>query len=377
MLCPRCRFDEPLVRGRCARCGYLVGGKSTLTLSAGAGAPPQTASKPGLYVPMRGDSLGDGRYRLVSQISLPETQQKQGLAWSAMDTIASHRSVVIREMLVPKELARSSSVDFLYEAVAQRLKRLGQHAGFPGVSDFFQEKSSYFIVFLYPEGASLSSLLVRHGGALPEAQIAEYGYQVCGLLTVLAEQQPPLVHGSINPDTVIVNEEHQSVSLIHLPLFPPEPPPSSSGQVSAGYYAPEQVRGETNLSTDLYGLAVTMHHVVTGYDPRTRLALFHPPARRLNPAVSSQMEMILARQLSLSASQRYARPSEMQEDLASLIRASSDIASNNMTGHDIDPLQLSSTQLRDRSRSVVMLNMGVFAAICILLLLGIFFATMR
>ncbi|HET8840646.1 MAG TPA: hypothetical protein VFN35_04225, partial [Ktedonobacteraceae bacterium] len=230
---------------------------------------------------------------------------------------------------------------------------------------------------LYPEGVSLGSLLKRYGGALPEHQAAEYGYQLCGLLSTLAEQQPPLVHGSINPETIIVNEDQMSVALVHLPLFQPEPPPSSSGQVSAGYYAPEQIHGETNLSTDLYGLAVTLHYIVTGYDPRTRLALFHPPARRLNPAVSPQIEAILARQLSLSTSQRYTSPLEMQEDLAELIKSSTDTTDTNMAGREVDPLQISAMQLRDRSRSVVLLNMGVFAAICVLLLLGLFFATLR
>lgn len=376
MRCPRCGFEESLIRGRCTHCGYEIGGKPHVSYSLPA-SPTPYPNKPGLYVPMRGDNLGDGRYRLVNQIALPETQQKQGLAWSAVDSITSQRQVVIREMLVPGELTRGSSVDTICDAVTQRLKKLGQHVGFPAVSDFFKEKGSYFIVFLYPEGVSLGSLLKRYGGALPEHQAAEYGYQLCGLLSTLAEQQPPLVHGSINPETIIVNEDQMSVALVHLPLFQPEPPPSSSGQVSAGYYAPEQIHGETNLSTDLYGLAVTLHYIVTGYDPRTRLALFHPPARRLNPAVSPQIEAILARQLSLSTSQRYTSPLEMQEDLAELIKSSTDTTDTNMAGREVDPLQISAMQLRDRSRSVVLLNMGVFAAICVLLLLGLFFATLR
>jgi serine/threonine protein kinase len=323
------------------------------------------------------DVLGEGRYRLVSQIALPETQQKQGAAWAAIDTKLSQHRVEIREMRVPRDLVRGSSSDQICYMVAQRLRALGEHAGLPRVHDFFTERGIHYIVFDYPEGVSLASLLKRYGGALPEYQVATYGYQICGLLALLADQQPPLVHGSINPDTIYIDEEQRTASLIHLPLFRPDPPPSSSGQVSAGYYAPEQVHGDINPATDLYGLAVTMHHMVTGYDPRTRLALFHPPARRLNPTVTTQMELILARQLSLSASQRYAHPSEMQRDLLALLEAYPDSSTSEPLGQSANPLQMSAVELHEKSRNMLLLNMGVFAAICVLLLIGIIVVVLR
>src|SRR5258708_35339644 len=116
------------------------------------------------------------------------------------------------------------------------------------------------------------------------------------------------------------------------------------------------MRGEVDPSSDLYGLAATMHHAVTGYDPRARLAFFHPPARRLNPAVTIQMELILARQLSLSALQRYAHPSEMQRDLSALIEAYPDLSGNETQEKGTNPLQLSSVELHERSRNMLLLN---------------------
>lgn len=347
------------------------------SLSGLTSAPAPYAKNITNYALSHGDHLNEGRYRLMGQITLPETQKRHGPAWMATDTLLSHRRVVVREMLVPRELARGSSVTQICSTIAQRLQTLGQHPGFPSVSDFFTERGSSFIVFQHPDGVSLASLLKRYGGALPEDQVAAYGYQICALLTLLADQQPPIVHGSINPETILIDEDKHVASLIHLPLFKPDTPSNNSGQVSAGYYAPEQVHGELSPATDLYGLAVTMHHMVTGYDPRTRLALFHPPARRLNPTVTPQMEMIIAQQLSLSASQRYAHPSEMQRDLAALIESYPAPAGQDTQSKGANPLQLSATELQERSRNTLLLNMGVFAAICVLLLVGILLVLLR
>jgi hypothetical protein len=118
-----------------------------------------------------------------------------------------------------------------------------------------------------------------------------------------------------------------------------------------------------------------MHHAVTGYDPHERITSFHPPARRLNPAVTVQMERILARQLSLSKPQRYEHPSEMQKDLAGLLASYPDSVNGESPKLVVDPLRLSEAELRDAREkrwNATLLNMGVFAAICVMLLVGIF-----
>lgn len=377
MLCPHCMYEGKLVNGSCARCGYNIAGTISRPLSLDT-ARSTTFSRPlADQTIRRGDILHDGRYRLMNQMELPETQQRQGVAWSALDNRAANRRVVIREICVPAERGRTTPADQMAYEAAQRLSELGNHQGFPQVVDFFRDKGTYFLVLLHPEGESLASLLKQQGGALPEYMIAEYGYQLCGLLTLLAAQQSPMVHGSINPETIIISEDRQFASLIHTPLFHPDPLPAGAEKGPAGYYAPEQIRGGIAPTSDLYSLAVTMHHAVTGYDPYARLALFHPPARRLNPATTAQMEMILVRQLSLSPAQRYGYPTEMQQDLAALIASYPDPTEEEQTPQAVNPLTLSSAQLRERSRSMTMLNMGVFAAICVLLLIGMLFAVLR
>src|SRR6185312_14012370 len=319
MRCPRCNFAGGSVDGGCARCGYRFMKVSAVTFSKGnQHSPVLLSSSPQPLVAEilnRGDVLRQGRYRLIEQIPLPDNQQGQGTAWLASDVQTPHERVIVRQV-APLEGDASHKTQVV-RSIALRLTDLAQHPGFPKVLDVFSEHDDYFIVLQQSEGETLATVLKRQGGALPESIVAEYGRQLCESLTVLSRQQPPLVHGAIRPETIIVSRDKSRVSLTHMPLFPPEEPQMS--KILSGYRAPEQVRGNIEPASDLYSLAATLYHAITGYDPGERMAFFYPPARRLNPTVSPRMEAILTRELRLSPQQRYARPVDMQKDLTALL----------------------------------------------------------
>ena len=380
MRCPRCGFDGSLVGDGCARCGYgrVDGASGPISVKRdGSSRVALQRSSPSLSgmwnALMRGDMLRQGRYRLVEQLTLPENQQGQGTAWLATDSQSSARRVIIREVALPQ--GNLADKQRMVRSIATRLAELGEQPGFPAVLDVFSERDGYFIVLRYPDGESLASLLKRQGGALPERVVAEYGVQLCEMLSTLARQQPPLVHGSINPETIIVSPDETHVSLLHVPLFPPKELHNTRDAASSGYVAPEQARGVVDPSSDLYGLAATLHHAVTGSDPRERSAFFHPPARRLNPAVTARMEEILAQALRLSVPQRYAQAADIQRDLSALIASypAQREPPNVVTG----PIHLSAAQMRERSRSSSLLDVGMFAAVGVLILLGFLFAVLR
>lgn len=394
MLCPQCRFEGNPVNGKCARCGFNLasvmtrpqptysGRSTTGPMNSRRGANSgslyaATMSQPPTYGPMPGDNLREGRYRLVKTSDVQETQRSQGNAWIAQDTKNANRQVVIREVRVPATLAYNSSADRVIYTVVQRQAELGKHPGFPQVTDLFREGDIYYVVFLYPEGESLGTLLKRLGGLLPEYMVAEIGYHICGYLALLAGQQPPMVHGAINPESILIGEDGQLIGLINTPFFPPDLVREGGEKANSPYYAPEQVHGEANPSSDLYSLAVVMHHAVTGHDPHARIAMFHPPARRLNPAVTPQMDAILARQLDLSQAQRYSDPLEMQKELAALLETYPDPADQKAVQQALNPLAMSPAQLRERTQSNTLLNMGVLSAVCVLILVGVLLAALR
>ena len=122
MRCPRCGFENGLSQGKCARCNSEVSGK--LADASFRGFTPIIPATGLLSAnpPMRGDVLHDGQYRLMIQVNLPETQRKQGTAWSAIDLKNSHRRVVIREIPVTREMTRGGAA----ERVAYTAMQIGR-----------------------------------------------------------------------------------------------------------------------------------------------------------------------------------------------------------------------------------------------------------
>src|SRR5712692_1057417 len=196
----------------------------------------------------------------------------QGKAWLAKDMRRPDKLAVVREVFptesssVETRFIASSAAEQSVRAIALSMAHLGQYPGFPGVIDMFSERGFYYIVLEHIEGKNLAQIL-QQSESLPERTVAEYGRQLCSMLQVLASQQPPIVHGSINPDTVIISPDRRRASLIHLPLSTPTRLPASNGKALSGYMAPEQLRGNMEPATDIYGLAGTLHHALTEYDP--------------------------------------------------------------------------------------------------------------
>lgn len=358
--------------GGCARCGYGFVNMSSGPVRLAVQRSSSISMPLTLHALMRGDVLRQGRYRLIEQLSLPENQQEQGAAWLASDAQSSTRRVVIREVTLPG--GSPADRERVVGLIASRMAELGQHPGFPNLIEVFNERDACYIVLQQPEGESLASVLRRQGGALPERIVAEYGRQLCEMLIVLSRHQPPLVHSAISPSTIIVSPDGKRVSLIHMPLFPPKESYTGREKSPSGYLAPEQTRGIIEPASDLYAVAATLHHAVTGYDPRERMAFFHPPTRRLNPTVTQRMEEILVRALRLSAPQRYAHPAEMLKDLNALIQTypPEGVRSSPVT----DPLRLNASQIRQRSRRRSSSSVAMFGAIGVVVLLIFLFATL-
>jgi len=89
------------------------------------------------------------------------------------------------------------------------------------------------------------------------------------------------------------------------------------------YMAPEAARGVIDGRADLYALMATAYHVATGSQPNPDSNGNIPPASRLNPRISPQLNAILARGLRPTAGQRYQRPSELRQELLAMYSASS------------------------------------------------------
>ena len=372
MRCPHCLFVGDSTEDLCSQCGYKRKSVSSASLHPHTLQPlpsssrlPTTLALAYKFTLMRGDALNRGRYRAAEPIVLPRNQREQGDAWIAIDTHSSRRRVLLRKIDFPNGIERNAQE--IVASIKARFEYLSNYPGFPTFIDIFQEWGSYYLVFQYPAGETLATLIKQQGGALPEREVAEYGRQLCEMLSVLANHQPPLVHGGISPETLVVSLEDHRVFITLFPILPLNKL-SNDDNRPPGYLAPEQIKNSNLPSSDIYSLSTTLYHALTGYDPHERLAFFHPPVRRLNPAVSLGMEAILTRGLRLSISQRYPHATDMQKELEALI-ASYPLVEGSAQQNNIHWDQQGPLTGRNNRGIVTIIGTGLF--LLLILLIGV------
>jgi serine/threonine protein kinase len=90
------------------------------------------------------------------------------------------------------------------------------------------------------------------------------------------------------------------------------PPGGRGTQIgSVGYAPPEQYMGKTEPRSDVYSIAATMHHLLTGRDPQLEPPFSFPPLRDLNPSISRQTADVVMRSLDKELDKRPRSAREM------------------------------------------------------------------
>ena len=300
-------------------------------LSSGPSSP---VSKNGSHAELPqlipGTLLRGGRYRLR------ELQGRQDwlegvfeATWIAQDAQRSGSQVMIRELVTPD--SRSMVMQSTLRNATMELTSVGRHAHIPTLWDAFSDQGRNFFVFEPTEGESLATHMRRTGRALPEQDVIACCLQMTEVLEILLQQSPPLVHGLIQPEHIIIDRTSSDYILTNFSIIVA----GGATQYITGidrshltpYAAPEFVRGTIDVRSDLYSLLATAYHAVTGSLP-VNAGMSIPQAQRLNPNVSAAFDAILARGLRPTVSQRYQRLAELRQDLLTMHSVNSTIAAS-------------------------------------------------
>jgi hypothetical protein len=155
------------------------------------------------------------------------------------------------------------------------------------------------------EGRTLEEELMARGNpGLPEQEVLAWAATLCDALSYLHGHSPPIIFRDIKPQNIMRSRDGRVV-LIDFGLARVVTPAGGTAIGTGGYAPPEQYQGLADERSDVYALAATIHHLLTGRDPTLATPFYFPPIRTVIPALSGHVEAALHCALRLDAAGRF------------------------------------------------------------------------
>lgn len=198
-------------------------------------------------------------------------------------------------------------------AEANMMKRL-DHPSLPRIVDIIDNGITIYVVMDYIEGDSLDKYLQEYG-AQPEDRVIEWAKQICDALSYLHSQKPPIIYRDMKPANVMLKPEG-NIKIIDFGIAREYKEQNLSDTTvlgTKGYAPPEQYSGQTDPRSDIFALGMTMHHLLTGIDPRNGEP--YAPVRNWNPELSEGIEIIIDKCVEPAAENRYQNCADLLYDL--------------------------------------------------------------
>ena len=325
-LCMGCMKERLAGEETCSNCGYVEG----------------TAPDSPLYLPPR--TILEGKY-LVGRVL---GQGGFGITYLAWD-VNLNVKLAIKEYF-PQDLASraagysqvsayagsmSSQYDYGLDKFLQEARTLAQFEGHPNivsVRDFFKANGTAYFVMSYVEGITLQKYLSERGGKLPANQT--FGIIMPVLDALQAVHGADVLHRDISPDNIYINQRGQII-LIDFGAARQaigEKGRSLSIILKPGYAPEEQYRskGIQGPWTDIYAVAATIYHLLTGQQPPEALERLSEdnlvPPSQMNVEIGEREEMALLKALAVRSEDRYQSVQDFQTDLLKELQAAALVA---------------------------------------------------
>jgi serine/threonine protein kinase len=230
--------------------------------------------------------------------------------------------VAIKETFYRDEELREA-----FEREAHLLNSL-LHPVLPHVSDYFTEAGGHFLVMQYIEGEDLFAILKREG-AFPVRAVLRWTDSLLDALDYLHSQDPPIIHRDIKPHNLKITPRGD-VILLDFGLAKLKSDNTTGVKSVFGYsrkYSPlEQIQGTgTDARSDLFALAATAYHLLTGKPPIDVLARASeiivgnpdplPLVSEVNKEVPVSVANVLHSALALNAAGRFFSAKAMRHAL--------------------------------------------------------------
>lgn len=237
------------------------------------------------------------------------------------------------------------------------LKNL-RHSYLPQVLDFIVTDQAVFTVMDFIPGKSMKQILTEEK-RLSENRVIKYAQQLCEALVYLHNSKPPVIHGDIKPDNVMLTPE-DTICLIDFNIS------SALGATNSfafgytlGYAAPEQrssfareksrlnnssigkisviddtsgdtagegteiIEGEQSFNfdkrSDIYSYGATLYHMLSGIKPAFSCEEI-VPIGKLVPGLNKGLEDIITKSMKPMPAERFQSFEEIKKILSNIIK---------------------------------------------------------
>lgn len=195
---------------------------------------------------------------------------------------------------------------------AQLLRKIKGHPNIPHIYRSFIDEGRYYLSMEFIFGDDLEDLL-KQTPRFPERQVLLWADQLCDVLEFL--HQNGLIYRDMKPSNVMITAD-RNVKVVDFGIAKLLQPGHRGTMIGTpGYAPPEQYQGIATVQSDIYALAATLHHLLTGRDPREEPPFSFPSARSVQPDISLETSQALDKALQMELDDRFNSLSEFRRAL--------------------------------------------------------------
>jgi len=260
-----------------------------------------------------------GRYRILGELG----RGAMGIVYEAVDDVLD-RPVAIKTINMSADLAERADHEARFMQEARAAGGLN-HPNVVTVYDVGREQDVLYMAMELLDGEELRDVLGR--GRMPLPSAVEITAQVAEGLAFAHERG--IVHRDVKPSNIMVLRDGRAKIMdFGIARVRTSEVKTQTGLRlgSPRYMSPEQVLGQpVDLRADIFALGVVLYEMLTGVPPfggdevqaiMYQVASFEPPApSRLNPAVPTMLDLVVARAMAKDPARRYQDAAELAADL--------------------------------------------------------------
>lgn len=254
----------------------------------------------------------DNKYELLKQIGS-----------GGLSTVYLARDIRLNKMWAVKvaQAKRNNQSNPIFNSVIQEAQMMKSftHPAIPNIIDIVACQNFVAIVMDYVEGETLETIVKEYGEQSVD-RVVDWAKQICDVLSYLHSLNPPHIYRDMKPSNVIL-QPNGSIKIVDFSIIRTYDLMKDRDTCflgTRGYAAPEQFggRGQSDARTDIYGLGMTMYHLLTGIDPK-KADFVVKPICQVNSSLPKGVEYIVEKCTQIDPAKRYQSCTELLNDLNS------------------------------------------------------------